>query len=56
MGEGGWLDTPIIMLISAPVGFELGLGAELGNKVNEEEKKEKKGRREEEKRNFGRSL
>ena len=27
---GGWLDKPIIMLISAPVGFELGLGAELG--------------------------
>ena len=27
---GGWLDKSIIMLISAPVGFELGLGAELG--------------------------
>ena len=26
----GWLDKSIIMLISAPVGFELGLGAELG--------------------------
>ena len=31
-GGGGWLDKPMIMLISAPVGFELGLGAELGNK------------------------
>ena len=30
-GGGGWLDKSIIMLISAPVGFELGLGAELGN-------------------------
>ena len=30
MGGGG-LDKLIIMLISAPVGFELGLGAELGN-------------------------
>ena len=29
---GGWLDKSIIMLISAPVGFELGLGAELGKK------------------------
>ena len=29
-GVGGWLDKLIIMLISAPVGFELGLGAELG--------------------------
>ena len=29
---GGWLDKSIIMLISAPVGFELGLWAELGNK------------------------
>ena len=28
----GWLDKSIIILISAPVGFELGLGAELGNK------------------------
>ena len=27
-----WLDKSIIMLISAPVGFELGLGAELGKK------------------------
>ena len=32
MGGGGWLDKSIIMLISAPVEFELGLGAELGNK------------------------
>ena len=31
-GGWGWLDKSIIMLISAPVGFELGLGAELGNK------------------------
>ena len=31
-GGWGWLDKLIIMLISAPVGFELGLGAELGNK------------------------
>ena len=31
-GGGGWLDKSIIMLISAPVGFELGLGAELGKK------------------------
>ena len=30
-GGWGWLDKSIIMLISAPVGFELGLGAELGN-------------------------
>ena len=32
-GGGGWggVDKSIIMLISAPVGFELGLGAELGN-------------------------
>ena len=29
-GGGGWLDKPIIMLTSAPAGFELGLGAELG--------------------------
>ena len=29
-GGWGWLDKSIIMLISAPVGFELGLGAELG--------------------------
>ena len=32
-GGGGGLDKPIIMLISAPVGFELGLGAELGNRT-----------------------
>ena len=32
-GGGGGLEKPIIMLISAPVGFELGLGAELGNKI-----------------------
>ena len=30
----GWLDKSIIMLISAPVGFELGLGAELGKNQN----------------------
>ena len=33
-GGGGWLDKSIIMLISAPVGFELGLGAELGNSLS----------------------
>ena len=31
--SGGWPDKSIIMLISAPVGFELGLRAELGNKL-----------------------
>ena len=31
-GGWGWLDKSIIMLISAPVRFELGLGAELGNR------------------------
>ena len=33
-GWGGWLDKSIIMLISAPVGFELGLGAELGKNIS----------------------
>ena len=37
-GGGGWLDRMIIMLISAPVGFELGLGAELGNKYEYRER------------------
>ena len=32
-GGWGWLDKSIIMLISAPVGFELGLGAELGKNI-----------------------
>ena len=30
---GGGLDKSIIMLLSAPVGLELGPGAELGNKI-----------------------
>ena len=37
-GGGGWLDKSIIMLISAPIGFDLGLGAELGNNNNLSEK------------------
>ena len=40
-------DKPILMLISVPVGFELGLGAELGK--NDQNKK--KGKRENEKKN-----
>ena len=35
-GWGGGLDKSIIMLISAPVGFELGLGAELGKNMYQE--------------------
>ena len=41
MGGGwGWLDKSIIMLISAPVGFELGLGAELGNNLKRKKTEE----------------
>ena len=38
---GGGLDKSIIMLISAPIGFELGLGAELGKSKTVESKKYK---------------
>ena len=43
-GGWGWLDKSIIMLISAPVRFELALGAEFGKKRNKDRIKKMKTR------------